>query len=103
MMNVSTFEYSNPDRVFSQEQEQLQEIPHQIEFIKAYNRRQLDIKLAQQEKGPGAGGSRRRTLKNRTKSKVVEKASRKEIRIERLILCVFSELKPAAMKQPRLS
>jgi len=69
MTNVSTFEYSNPDRVFSQELEQLQEIPSVIGHIKEYNRRQSAIKLAQHANTSNGGGSRRRTLTNRTNSK----------------------------------
>jgi tRNA A-37 threonylcarbamoyl transferase component Bud32 len=66
MTNVSTFEYSTPDKVFLQEIEQLQKIPPQIDAIMAYNRRQQQIKSVQSTSASGSSGG---ALTKRTKSK----------------------------------
>lgn len=66
MRNVSTFQYATPDKVFSNQMADLQKIPSQIKSIKDYNRRQQELASNQQTK---PGGSRGRTLINRTTRK----------------------------------
>ncbi len=66
MTNVSTFQYTKPDIVFSQEMKALQKIPSQIKSIKDYIHREQEIKLSRLTKAASSNGG---ALSNRPKSK----------------------------------
>lgn len=68
MTNVSTFQYTKPDNVFSNEKGQLKEIPSQIKSIKDYNRRQQELTLKQTKSG-GKALINRTTRKRRYNKK----------------------------------